>query len=268
MLEYSLQKKIVVTNIDGGATTVGAKDVLSSPADGYKVVVNGTDLFVPKMLGTSEISLDSFKTVGISLIDNTTVIAVRKDAGYKNLKDLIEKSKTAAKPIEYGMKIGATNQIFGVAMNKDWGAKVKPVDVGNNAAKMVALLAKQTDVINVNYSVAESYFKTGEFVPLALLGSEKNATLPKVPLASEEGLKDLDYSKFFWLGMHPDTSDDIANIFSEALKKACSDPEFIKKMEDRYLTVKYMNPKEAHDFADKFYKAQMLPYLDAFKAAQ
>jgi tripartite-type tricarboxylate transporter receptor subunit TctC len=267
-LEKYIGKSVVVTNIDGGATITGSKDVLSSPADGYKVIVNGTDMFVPKMLGTSDISLDSFKTAGISLIDNSTVVAVHKDSGYKDLKDFVEKTKTASKPVEYGMKIGATNQIFGVAMNKDWGAKVKPVDVGNNAAKMVALVGKQTDVININYSVAESYFKTGEFVPLALLGTEKNSTLKNIPLASDFGLKNLDYSKFFWLGMHPDTKDEVVNIFSEALKKACADPEYIKKMEERYLTVRYMAPKDAHDFADKFYKEAMLPYLDAFKAAQ
>lgn len=59
-------------------------------------------------------------------------------------------------------------------MNEKWDANLKFVDVGNNAAKMTALLGEQTDVINISYALATDYFSTGEFIPLCLLGAEKN----------------------------------------------------------------------------------------------
>ncbi len=265
-LEKHLGKPVVVTNVDGGATVTGMKQVLDADPDGYNVIVNGTDIFVPKMMGTTDISLDSFKTVGIPLIDNTTVIAVNKASGFTKLTDMVEAAKKG--DLEYGMKIGATNQICGVSMDVEWGTKFKHVDVGNNAAKMTALLAKQTDVININYSLARDYFKTGEFIPLVLLGDEKNQLLSDLPIASDAGLKNLNYSKFFWLGMHPDTPDEIVNIFAEAMKKATEDPEYKGKMEENYLTVKFMGPKDAEDFAMKLYKDTMEPYKEAFLAAQ
>ncbi len=263
-LEKQLGKPVVVTNIDGGATVTGMKAVLEAPADGYMAVVNGTDIFVPKMMGTTDISLDSFKTVGIPILDNTTVLAVHKDLGAKTLPELIAASKTGSKRLEYGMKIGATNNICGIAMGKEWGSNFKNVDVGNNAAKMTALLARQTDVINIAYAVAKSYFQTGEFLPVVLLGNESNPLLKDIPIASAYGLKNLDFGKFFWVGMHPDTPDSIVKIFTEAMKKATEDPEFRSKMEANYLTVRYMGPKEANDYAIKLYKETMEIYKDDF----
>lgn len=263
-LEKHIGKPVVVVNVDGGATVTGMKQVLDGKADGYSVIVNGTDIFVPKMLGNTDISLDSFKTVGISHIDNTTVVAVNKSLGVKTLPELIEKSKLNPEKMEYGMKIGATNQIFGVAMTTDWGTKFRNVDVGNNAAKMVALLANQTDVININYSLVKDYVANGDFIPLALLGSERNELLPELPLASEYDMKNLDFSKFFWLGMHPETPDGIVNKFSEALKKATEEPDFKKAMQDNALTVKYMGPSDAQNFAMKLYEDTMLSYQEDF----
>lgn len=265
-VEKYLGKPVVVTNVDGGATVTGMKQVLDAAPDGYMAVVNGTDIFVPKMMGRSPISLDSFKSVAIPLIDNTTVLAVHKESGIKNIKDLVAASKQ--KKMEYGMKIGATNHICGIAMGVEWGTNFKNVDVGNNAAKMTALLARQTDVINISYALAKDYFKTGEFVPLVLLGDEKNPLLSNVPLASDSGMKNLDFGKFFWIGMHPNTPDEIVNIFANAVKKATDDPEYKAKMAANFLTVKYMGPKESKDYALKFYKETMEIYKDAFVKQQ
>ena len=67
---------VVVKNVDGGATVMGMQECLDAKPDGNSLVVNGTDMFVPYMQGSSEINIDSFKTVAIPLIDNTTVLAV------------------------------------------------------------------------------------------------------------------------------------------------------------------------------------------------
>lgn len=267
-VEKYIGKPVVVVNVDGGATVSGMKQVLDAAPDGYRAVVNGTDIFVPKMMGRTEISLDSFKTVAIPVLDNTTVLAVHKDLKVTKLPELIAASKNGPKKLEYGMKIGATNHLCGIAMGVDWGTQFKSVDVGNNAAKMTALLARQTDVININYSVAKDYFKKGEFIPVVLLGNEKNPLLPNVPLASDSKLKNLDFGKFFWIGMHPDTPDEIINTFSAAVKKATEDPDYKAKMEANFLTVRYMGPKEAKDYAIKLYNDTMLTYKDAFLSQQ
>lgn len=263
-LQKYLGKPVVVTNVDGGATMIGMQQVLSSKPDGYTMVINGLDLYIPSLMGTTDITLDSFKTVGIPLFDNCTVLVTNSASGYKNIKDLVEKTKLNPNKIEYGMKIGAANQIYGIAMNKEWDAKFKPMDVGNNAAKLTALLGRQTDSAVLTYGLAKDYFEKGKFQALVLLGSEKNPLLPNVPLASEYGLKDIDCSKFFWLGVHPDAPDEIVNILANALEKVTKDPEYIKTMEENFLTVKFIGKKDAQNFANKFYKENIEKYKDEF----
>lgn len=259
-----LGKPVVVTNVNGGATMIGMQQVLDAEPDGYTMVINGLDLYIPSMMGTTDITLDSFKTVGIPLFDNCTVLVSNSASGYKDIKDLVEKTKENPNTIEYGMKIGAANQVYGIAMNKEWGAKFKPMDIGNNAAKLTALLGQQTDSAVLTYALAKDYFEKGKFQALVLLGSEKNPLLPNVPLASEYGLKDLDCSKFFWIGVHPNTPDEIVDVLADAMEKVTKDPEYIKAMEENFLTVKYLPKKEAQDFANNFYKETLEKYKDEF----
>lgn len=267
-MEKVLGTAVVVVNVDGGATVIGMQQALDAEPDGYTLIVNGTDIFVPNMMGTTDITIGSFKSVGIPVIDNSTVLAVHKDSGYTDLKDLVDKSIAAPNSIEYGGKIGATNQICGVAMNSVWGAQMKFMDVGNNADKVTALLSGQTNVINISYSVAKDYFVTGEFVPLVLLGSEKNNLLADIPLASDFGYQNVDFSKFFWVGTHPDVPDEIVAILADAVEKASQDPDFIANMELNYLTPTFVGQDEAQKFAEDFYTETMLPYKEAFLAAQ
>jgi len=259
-----LGNTVVVKNVNGGATVMGMQECLDAKPDGLTLVVNGTDIFVPYMQGISKINIDSFKTVAIPVIDNTTVLVVNKNSGWKNLKEYLAATQAKPNTIEYGGKIGAANQICGIAMNKEWNAGVKFVDVGNNAAKMTALLGEQTDSINISYSLAKDYFKNGEFIALCLLGKEKNPLLADVPLASDYGLKNIDFSKFFWVGTGPEVPDEVVDILAEAIKKATEDPGFIKTMEENYLTVVYLPKTEAKDFANKMYETDMKPYIEEF----
>jgi tripartite-type tricarboxylate transporter receptor subunit TctC len=272
-LAQAMQKitgvNVVVKNVDGGATVMGMQECIDAPADGNTLIVNGTDMFVPYIQGTSEINIDSFKTIGVPIIDNTTVLAVNKESGWNTLEDLLAADKESPNTIEYGGKIGASNQICGIAMNKEWGSSLRFVDVGNNAAKMTALLGLQTDVINISYSLANDYFSTGEFIPLVLLGTEKNDLLPQdVPLASDLGLTNVDFSKFFWVGTGPDVPDEKVAALTEVLEKATQDPEFIESIESNYLNVVFMGGDEARDYCNKMYEETLLPYKEAFLEAQ
>lgn len=259
---------VVVKNVDGGATVMGMQECIDAKPDGNTLVVNGTDMFVPYMQGTSDINIDSFKTIAIPLIDNTTVLAVNKNSGWNTLEDLLAASQAAPNTIEYGGKIGASNQICGIAMNKEWDAGLKFVDVGNNAAKMTALLGEQTDVINISYALATDYFTTGEFIPICLLGAEKNELLADVPMASDYGLKDVDFSKFFWVGTGPDVPDEKVEALTELVRKASEDPDFVASMESYYLTVNFMPGEEARQFANSMYESGLLPYKEAFLEQQ
>lgn len=100
-LSKYLGVNVVVTNVEGGATILGMQQVLDSEPDGYTMVINGLDAYIPNMMGTTDIVIDSFKTVGIPLFDNTTVLVANKASGYEDIKDLVERTQAAPGTIEW-----------------------------------------------------------------------------------------------------------------------------------------------------------------------
>ena len=52
---------LITYSVDGGATVIGMKQVLESKPDGYTLII------VPSMMGTTDVNLPSFKTVGIKI---------------------------------------------------------------------------------------------------------------------------------------------------------------------------------------------------------
>ena len=99
-LSKYLGVNVVVTNVEGGATILGMQQVLDGEPDGYTMVINGLDAYIPNMMGTTDIVIDSFKTVGIPLFDNTTVLVANKASGYENIKDVVERTQAAPGTIE------------------------------------------------------------------------------------------------------------------------------------------------------------------------
>lgn len=262
---------VVVENIDGGATVIGMQEALDRSErnpDGTTLIVNGTDIFVPYMQGTSEIDINSFKSVAIPIFDNSTVLAVNASRGWNDLQELLDASQAAPNSIIYGGKVGAANQICGIAMNAEWNAGFRFVDVGNNAAKRTELLADLDPMcINISYALAPE-FESGDFIAVCLLGPEKNPLLPDVPLASDFGLKDVDFSKFYWVGTGPTVPDEKVDELAALIKDVCEDPEFIAQVESWKLNVRYMPTTEAREFANGMYTDTLLPYKEAFLAQQ
>ena len=118
-------------------------------------------------------------------------------------------------------------------------------------------------------SLANDYFTTGEFLPLVLLGTEKNDLLPMdVPIAADFGLKNVDFSKFFWVGTGPDVPDEKVAALQEVLEKVTLDEDFIQDIESNYLNVVCMLGQEAQDFCNAMYTDTLLPYQQAFLDAQ
>ena len=90
----------------------------------------------------------------------------------------------------------------------------------------------------------------------------------RAELASEYGYKNVDFSKFFWVGVNPNTPDEIVDILADALAKAAQDPEFLSYLKDNFLTPACMLKEEAQQYAQKFYEDTMEIYKDEFLAAQ
>jgi tripartite-type tricarboxylate transporter receptor subunit TctC len=246
-LGEALGVNVVIVNIDGQATTVGMKNVIDAAADGYTALFVHTEALLPKIAGMVNFDLFDLKLAGNMMQSNTTVLATHKDSGFKTIQEFVDKAKREPGKLQFGMATGGYPHLIGVALEDVTGTDLNIVDVGGNADKLVALLGHKVDIINIEYALTQDYYTNGDFICLGLLSEDRNPMLPDIPTLKEQGYN-MVFNKAFFLALPKDTPDDIRDILSSGMKKACENPKFKEDMAKYFIEINYMNPAQADEY--------------------
>jgi tripartite-type tricarboxylate transporter receptor subunit TctC len=118
-------------------------------------------------------------------------------------------------------------------------------------------------VINTQYGLTLDYFKSGDFVVLGLTSKQRNPLFPEVPTTAEQGL-DLEFNKFFFVGMPKGTPKSIIDKFSAAMKRVVENPQYQADAAKYFVTPTYMGPEQATKHAQQVYE-YFAQYQDLFR---
>lgn len=243
-LEKELGKSVVVVNMGSGGGIAGMQRVLSAKPDGYTVLFFHTEGLIPKIGGFVNFDFLDFDICGMALVDDTTVLAVDKSAPYQTLPDLVKYAQANPGKVEFAMQTAGYAHIIGLGLEEVTKAGFKMVDVGGNAAKLVALKGKKTNVISIQYVLIRDYITAGEFTCLGLFSQLRNPLIPDVPTTKELGYP-LEFNKFFLFAMPKGTPKPVVDAFSAALKRVVDNKELQAEAKKLLLTPYYLPPAEA-----------------------
>src|SRR5258707_543233 len=179
--------KVIVFNRPGAGGAIGYKYVASQKADGYSIVWNSNSISTTFHSGMLPFDYHEFGAVARVLVESP-VIAVRGDAKWKSLGELIAEAKSRPKQVTVGNSgIGSHTHISSVALFKAAGAEA--IDVPFGAAQVVpSLLGGQVDAVVQLPAALSGYVKTGQVRLLAALTSARDPALLDVPTAREQGI--------------------------------------------------------------------------------
>ena len=95
---------VVIENIGGGGASLGAVAVVRAPADGYTILLGGTQTHVNEALLKSRPLYDPVKDLDpiASVAANCLVIAVHPSVPVRTLKELIAYAKANPGKLSYG----------------------------------------------------------------------------------------------------------------------------------------------------------------------
>lgn len=178
--------KVIVFNRPGAGGAIGYKYVAAQKPDGYSLVWNSNSISTTFHSGMLPFDYHEFDAVARVLVESP-VIAVKSDAKWKTLGELITDAKLRPKSVTVGNSgIGSHTHISSVALFKAAGVEV--VDVPFGAAQVVpSLLGGQVDAVVQLPAALSGYVKSGQVRLLAALTSGRDPTLPDVPTAREQG---------------------------------------------------------------------------------
>jgi len=229
-MSKALGQRVLVVNRPGAGGAIGYRYVAAQKADGYALVWNSNSISTTFHSGQLELSYQAFDAVARVLVESV-VVAVKSDARWKNLNDLIAEAKAKPKAVSVGHSgIGSHTHISLAALFRATGVQVNEVPYG--AAQVVPnLLGGHVDAVVQLPAALSAPVKQGQARLLAALIPARDPALPGVPTAKEQGI---DVSLEAWRGIAvpKGTPRAVVSALESAIRTSVSSNEFQKGSEN------------------------------------
>ncbi|HZS67213.1 MAG TPA: tripartite tricarboxylate transporter substrate binding protein [Burkholderiales bacterium] len=182
-----LGQRVLVANRPGAGGAIGYKHVASQKPDGYSLVWNSNSISTTYHSGQLAFDYRAFDAVARVLVESP-VVAVRADARWKNLGELIADARSRPKAISVGHSgIGSHTHLCLVALFQAAGAEVTEVPFA--AAQVVpSLVGGHVDALVQLPAALAGPVRQGQLRLIAALIPKRDPALTEVPTAREQGV--------------------------------------------------------------------------------
>lgn len=171
-LEKHLGQKIVVMNQPGASGSVGTKNAMAAPADGYTWTAGGAkDLGTYKVLGMLDTSAADWNLY--LNVAHIAVVGVNADAPYKTMTELLAAMK--AKPGAVSVATAGVNSSGHSAIEaiaRAAGVTYKHVTYDGGAPAAVAAASGETEVTTQLAAEQTDMIRAKKIRPLAVVGDK------------------------------------------------------------------------------------------------
>jgi len=254
MTEF-LKQSVVVENRPGASGSIAAEAVARAPADGYTVLLGGTnELAVFPSIG-GQIRYDpqrDFVTVA-HLTYGWPLLVVNPSTGIKSVAELISRAKAAPDSLTCGTEGHGTNSHLACAwFAKRAGISIRPVPYKGAAPAILDASTGQVSM-TVAYLVAveKQYIEPGKLIPLAIFGPQRLPSQGKVPTLAEAGMPNVEISGWIGLFAPAGTPAAIVNRLNAESIQGMKDPMIAESLRQAGTLVMTSNPAQAAEFVRK-----------------
>ncbi|HET7298840.1 MAG TPA: tripartite tricarboxylate transporter substrate binding protein [Burkholderiales bacterium] len=187
-MSHHLGQRVLVVNRPGAGGAIGYKHVASQKPDGYALVWNSNSISTTFHSGQLNFDHKAFDAVA-RVLSESVVIAVRSDAPWRTLTELVQEAKAKPKAIAVGHSgIGSHTHISLAALVRAAGVEVNEVPFA--AAQVVpSLLGGHVNSVVQFPGALAAPLKQGQIRLLATLTQSRDPAWPEVPTARELGFE-------------------------------------------------------------------------------
>jgi putative tricarboxylic transport membrane protein len=233
---------VLAVNRPGAGGAIGYKHVASQKPDGYSLVWNSNSISTTYHSGQSPLDYKAFDPVARVLLESV-VVAVRSDAKWKTLKELLADAKARPDAITVANSgVGSHTHISSVALFRTAAAQV--TDVPYAAAQIVPnLMGGHVDAAVQFPAGLAANVQGGRLRLLATLTVQRDPAFPDVPTARELGM---DVALDAWRGIAAPkaTPQAVVALLEKAIREAVEHPEFVTASEKLYARPGFMPAAE------------------------
>lgn len=226
-LGKELGQSVVVDIRAGAAAIIGTQALISSPADGYTVIMGN--------IGPNAINYSLYKTLPYKMEDmepvtmvlaTPNVLVVNSNFPAKSVAELVSLAK--ANPGKYSFASSGRGQsihMSGEMLKYQAGIDIVHVPYKGAGPALVDLLGQQVTMMIDNLPSSMQHIKSGKLRALAVTSKVRSPELPNVPTMIESGFPNFEVTAWFGLFVPAKTPKPVIDRLYEATKKVLNMPE-------------------------------------------
>ncbi len=250
--EQASGASVAIVNQTGGGGIIAVQSVVTGRPDGSSLLLYHTALHVSHALRRSPFKYDQLKPLAtLSMVND--VYAVRADAPYDTLTELLEYARKQAGALTIGSEFGGTTQLKGQALAAT-DKSFRVVGAGSEAKRITSLLGGQVDVISMSVASAQQFEKAGDIKVLGVLNTRPDNFAPHWPTAASQGV-DAHLPQVFALYGPKRLPSELIEKFDTIMAAIASDPDYVAAIQHIKQSPDYRNSSEAAEFLTNEYMA-------------
>jgi tripartite-type tricarboxylate transporter receptor subunit TctC len=223
-MSKELATPVVTVNRTGAGGAAGYTHVAQQRPDGYSVIWNSNSISTNYHSGILPFDYHAFDPVARVAVE-TPVVAVRSDARWRTLKDLLDYAAANPSKVRVGNSgAGSHTHFAATALFAAAHAKEIEVPFGQGQA-VVNLLGGRIEATVQLPAAVLSHVKSNDLRVLAALGAKRDPAFPDVPTAEELGYP---VALDMWRGIAvpKGTPQPVIARLEEAIRRTVESPEF------------------------------------------
>jgi len=246
--------KVVIVNRPGAGGQVGATEVAFSTPDGYTIGFMNVPFTLTKPFEReSRYTVDSFEPLG-NMVFDYSVLATTPDSPFNSLKDVVDYAKQHPNQLTVASAGIGSNTHIDLMMFEDLaGIKLVHVPFEGGGASRNALLGKHVSLCASAIGDMQRFAEEGKVKVLGIHKQTRLETAPEVPTFLEQGYPLFNGSARGLVGPKG-MPEEAIKVLSDAIYKACQDPEFEKKSAGMSLPLDCMEREAYGAYLQKSYK--------------
>ena len=249
-LSKRLGQQIIVDNRPGASGNIGTQQVALAEPDGYTLLLafDGTMVINPHIFEKVPFNtMRDFTSVG-KIGDATLILVSNPSTKLKNLKDVVDVSKSTAEGLAFGTSgTGGTPHIAGELFKLRSGANLVHIPYKGGGQAMTDVLGANIPLVYTAIAGAVQYVKAGKLTPIAVSSAQRSKSLPDTPTFIESGFADFEINSWVGILAPVKTPKWIIDKLNSDLNAVLMDPEVKEKLSILGITSTPQSPEKFTD---------------------
>ena len=246
-LTENVGQSVIIDNRPGANSIVGSEIAARATPDGYTLLVDNVTGHASNATLYKKLPFNSLTDFApIALIASTpNVIVVHPTTPAQSVKDIVAAAKSQPGKLAYAsFGTGSAAHLAGELFKSVAGIDLVHVPYKGGAPALADVMGARVYMMFASLPSAMGHIQGNRLRPVAVAGSKRTQTLPKVPTTAESGVQGLDATTWYGALFPARTPPEAVTRMNQEIIKAIRDPDMAQRLQSQGYELVGSTPQE------------------------